>query len=222
MSDLSYIKVFLDWTEATRKLTDEEKGRLINAMVLHAKGEPTDNILTGNEAYLFPMFQLQIDRDMQEYENHLKKQRENGAKGGRPKKAEGFQKNPKNPPVSLKTQKSQDKDKEEDKDKDKEELSPLPPLPGGRRVQFRPPDLDDVRAYCAERGGKVDPERFFDYYTSNGWRVGKNPMKDWKAAVRTWERQEIGPPKQGKRGGDTGFQTGNPFLEMLEEERGKA
>ena len=49
--------------------------------------------------------------------------------------------------------------------------------------------MDEVRAYCQERGNNVDAERFIDYYTSNGWKVGKNPMKDWKAAVRTWERQ---------------------------------
>ena len=52
------------------------------------------------------------------------------------------------------------------------------------------PTLEEVKAYCSERGNKVDPERWFDYYTSNGWKVGKNPMKDWKAAVRTWERQD--------------------------------
>ena len=52
------------------------------------------------------------------------------------------------------------------------------------------PTLEEVKEYCFERGNKVDPERWFDYYTSNGWRVGKNPMKDWKAAVRTWERGE--------------------------------
>ena len=52
------------------------------------------------------------------------------------------------------------------------------------------PTLDEVKEYCSDRGNKVDPERWFDYYTSNGWKVGKNPMKDWKAAVRTWERGE--------------------------------
>lgn len=52
------------------------------------------------------------------------------------------------------------------------------------------PTLDEVKEYCSERGNKVDPERWFDYYTSNGWKVGKNPMRDWKAAVRTWERGE--------------------------------
>ena len=52
------------------------------------------------------------------------------------------------------------------------------------------PTLEDVKAYCNERNNRVDPERFIDYYTANGWKVGKNPMKDWKAAVRTWERQD--------------------------------
>ena len=54
------------------------------------------------------------------------------------------------------------------------------------------PTLEEVKEYCSERGNKVDPERWFDYYTSNGWKVGKNPMKDWKAAVRTWERTDEG------------------------------
>ena len=53
------------------------------------------------------------------------------------------------------------------------------------------PTLEDVKAYCNERNNRVDPERFIDYYTSNGWKVGKNPMKDWKAAVRTWERSDV-------------------------------
>lgn len=54
--------------------------------------------------------------------------------------------------------------------------------------RFVKPTLDEVRAYCDERRNRVDPQTFLDHYESNGWRVGKNPMKDWKAAVRTWER----------------------------------
>ena len=50
------------------------------------------------------------------------------------------------------------------------------------------PTLEEIKAYCQERQNQVDPERFLDYYTANGWKVGRNPMKDWKAAVRTWER----------------------------------
>ena len=58
------------------------------------------------------------------------------------------------------------------------------------RHSFSPPSVDDVREYCREKGYNVDPERFVDYYTSNGWKVGRNPMKDWKAALRSWERKE--------------------------------
>lgn len=58
------------------------------------------------------------------------------------------------------------------------------------RNQFSPPTVEEVKAYSAERGYNIDPNRFVDYYTSIGWKVGKNPMKDWKAAVRSWSRKE--------------------------------
>lgn len=58
--------------------------------------------------------------------------------------------------------------------------------------RFIPPTLEDVKGYCQERKNKVDPQKWIDHYTSNGWKVGKNAMKDWKAAVRTWERSEYG------------------------------
>jgi hypothetical protein len=51
------------------------------------------------------------------------------------------------------------------------------------------PTLNEVRAYCEERKNHVDPQKWFDHYCSNGWKVGRNPMKDWKAAVRTWEQE---------------------------------
>jgi len=55
--------------------------------------------------------------------------------------------------------------------------------------------------YCNERQNDVDAEKFYDYYSSNGWKVGKNAMKDWKASVRTWEKnttqqQKVSQPKQ--------------------------
>ena len=56
--------------------------------------------------------------------------------------------------------------------------------------RFAKPTLTDIQNYCIERKNNVDPQRFYDYYESNGWKVGKNSMKDWKAAVRTWERSD--------------------------------
>ena len=57
------------------------------------------------------------------------------------------------------------------------------------RKRFSPPSLDEVALYCAERNNQVNPEKWYDYYSANGWKVGKNSMKDWKAAVRLWENQ---------------------------------
>ena len=77
------------------------------------------------------------------------------------------------------------------------------------RSRFVKPTLDQIKEYCQERRNRVNPARFFDYYESNGWKVGRSPMKDWKAAVRTWEQRESKEPKQ---------KSSNPFLDMMEEE----
>ena len=68
--------------------------------------------------------------------------------------------------------------------------------------RFVKPGVEEVRAYCLERRNRVDAQKFVDYYESNGWRVGRNPMKDWKAAVRTWERNSGGRSDDSKRGSD--------------------
>ena len=57
-------------------------------------------------------------------------------------------------------------------------------------TRFTPPTVEEVAAYCRERGNTVDAERFCDFYASKGWQVGKNTMKDWRAAVRTWEKRD--------------------------------
>lgn len=70
---------------------------------------------------------------------------------------------------------------------------------GGHR--FQKPSLEDVRAYCISRSNKVDPEQFYNFYESKGWMVGKSPMKDWRASVRTWEKREkeVAPRKRETR-----------------------
>ena len=59
-----------------------------------------------------------------------------------------------------------------------------------RARRFTPPTVEDVRAYCLERGNGIDAQNFVDFYASKGWKVGSNAMKDWRAAVRTWERRD--------------------------------
>ena len=57
-----------------------------------------------------------------------------------------------------------------------------------KRKRFEKPSISDIKQYCIERNNCVNAEQFYDYYESNGWKVGKNSMKNWKAAVRTWEK----------------------------------
>lgn len=85
--------------------------------------------------------------------------------------------------MSMTCQSCQDTDIEEDIDIESDSIKE-----SKEKKRFTPPTLDEVQAYCSERHNNVDPQRFIDYYESNGWRVGRNAMKDWKAAVRSWER----------------------------------
>ena len=63
-------------------------------------------------------------------------------------------------------------------------------------TKFQKPTLAEIREYCISRGNKVDPEQFFDFYESKGWMVGNSRMKDWRAAVRTWEKRENETPRR--------------------------
>ena len=66
--------------------------------------------------------------------------------------------------------------------------------------KFVAPTIEEVKAYCAERNNNIDPEAFIDHYQSNGWRIGgKSPMRDWKAAVRQWERNDFSSGRTRKK-----------------------
>lgn len=79
---------------------------------------------------------------------------------------------------------SQKSTTEECKESKKDSMPP-------KRTRFTPPTVEEVKAYCTERGNHVDADRFVDFYTANGWTQGRGkPIKDWKACVRTWERSD--------------------------------
>ena len=64
--------------------------------------------------------------------------------------------------------------------------------------RFAPPTIEEVKSYCSERNNKINADQFVDFYSSKNWMVGKNKMKDWKAAIRTWERREQKDTKASK------------------------
>ena len=86
---------------------------------------------------------------------------------------------------------------EEDIDKEKEIEVCADESAAHTANRFRKPTFEEVSAYCKERNNNVDPQRFIDFYESKGWKVGKTPMKDWKACIRTWEKDDKSPPKKG-------------------------
>ena len=83
-----------------------------------------------------------------------------------------------------------------------------------KRKRFEKPTLSQIEQYCIERNNTVNAEQFFDYYESNGWKVGKNSMKDWKAAVRTWERNRYDQSVKSKNSKTDAM---NVVKELMEE-----
>ena len=180
MAEIPYVCLYMSYLQSLSPFTDVERGRIVTAMLNYAStGEIPQ--FEGNERFIWPSLQAQIDRDIETYQAKCARNRANGSKGGRP---------PKNPTVTPGTERffqKPKKPKEKEKEKEKENVEvDKPPT----RHRFVPPTEDEVRSYCTEKGYTVDADRFVDYYTSNGWKVGKNPMKDWKAAVRTWNGKE--------------------------------
>ena len=180
MADMTYIKLFVDYLDAIEPLGDAERGRLFTSLLEYARtGEAPQ--LGGNERFLFPMMRAQIDRDNAAMAVLSETRSRAGKSGAEAKQANAeFAKQNKQMP-NLPSKSSYDKDKDKDKDKDESIM---------RARRFTPPTLEDVSVYVRERGSNVDSQRFLDFYASKGWMVGKNPMKDWKAAVRTWEKRE--------------------------------
>lgn len=138
-----------------------------------------------------------MDQEQIKRQNYALSRSENGKKGGRPKKhneseseacenlmlstCKAYEKHTENENINtlLSINNADIKEYSSNSNKDKET---------DNNKRFKAPTVDEVRAYCKERGNDVDAEHFVSYYESNGWMVGKNRMKDWMAAVRTWER----------------------------------
>jgi hypothetical protein len=181
MADIPYVCLYARYLQTLAPFSDEERGRIMTAMLIYSTtGESP--AFDGNERFIWPTIQAQIDRDAAAYQEKCEKNRANGAKGGRPPKnqmvipeTERFLEKPKK--ANTKTNRNT---KSNDMEADK------PP----NRHKFFSPTVDEVKKYCQEQGYSVDAERFVDHYESNGWMVGRTKMKDWKAAVRNWSRKE--------------------------------
>ena len=169
-----YVPIFFDWLDVTQDLTSEEKGNLIDAVVAYASGQEYEHLLTGGVRIAFRFLKGQVDRN-----NAISEARSN-ARANKPEQNETNdnkqEQNESNSP------KEKEKEKEKENKNDKEKKS---------RTKFTPPTVDEVAAYCRERGNGIDPEYFVAYYAKQDWCLANGrKMSDWKMAVITWEKKE--------------------------------
>ena len=183
---MKYLKVWTNFREVISSLTDAEIGRLFLAMLDYVETGEEPQEFTGNERFLWAAAKRDIDMTNAKQEIL----RQNGLKGGRPKSKE----NQSEPDESKENQTEPDESLKEKKRKEKKGNE-------NNNGRFIPPTIEQVTEYCRENRISIPVTRWFNYYTANGWKVGKNPMKDWKAAVRTWERNESNDGQYGSTGG---------------------
>lgn len=190
---LEYIPFYYSYRKKLEKLSDQEVGRLVRSLLEYGETGETEE-LAGRESIAFDFIADDINRAKAAYEERCAKNQRNiekrYARQDDTNVYDGIRTNT-NVYETYQT-KDKPKDKPKDKTKDKTKDNSLPPngVSDTRAKRFTPPTLDDVSAYIRERGSNVDAQRFLDFYTAKGWMVGKNRMKDWKAAVRTWEKRD--------------------------------
>ena len=177
-----YVCLYHSYLKSVEPLNDAERGRLFTACLTYSMtGAEPD--LRGNERFVWPTIREQIDRDTKKYSDFCKKQQENIRKRWDTTVYDGTSGIP------------DDTKHTKEKEKEKENILSSPNVEDSivrtpARKRFTPPTLEEVTAYCRERQNAVDPQRFIDYYTARGWKLNKTSMKDWKAAVRTWEGKQ--------------------------------
>lgn len=172
----------IDTLSVLDEMSDEQAGVLFKAIKDYQNGL-IPNLDFGLRMAFIP-FENQFKRDAESYDKVCLKNKENGSKGGRPKK----------PTITQETQVVISKPKKADSDNDSDS--------DNNKNIFKQPTIEQVKAYCLERNKGVDPDRWFDFYVSKGWLVGKTKMKDWKASVRTWEKETLVSPINKKTNDD--------------------
>lgn len=217
----NYAALPYEYLEEMELLSDEEFGRLCRALLTYSStGETTE--LEGAERYQWKRVQMQEDRFQESYNETAKTLSEAGKKGAA--KRWGAQSND-NPATDSDSQAiapngraigaintplapNSENSNTETETNTETDTNNSPSIDGRvnntRAKRFAPPTLDEVSAYRDEIGSPVDPQAFLDYYASNGWKVGKSQMKDWKATFRNWTRREKpqaqSPPKEWPKG----------------------
>ena len=213
--------MYVDMYAPTAALSLEQKGELWDAVFKFHSGEAV--IISDPMAQMaFSFFRQVFERDAEEYERRCEKNRENVRKRWEAKDTTAYDRIESNTTVCDGIRhgtKHTDNDNDNDNDNDinippilsslrSESMSPTgdpalshekPKRASSSSVSRKPPTMDEVQAYCDERGNGLNAERFCDYYAAQGWRLSNGqPMRDWKAAVRNWEQRAMENPRASK------------------------
>ena len=172
--------LYCDQQGVFNMLPDEQAGKLIKHIFAYVNDEDpeSDDLLL---TIAFESIKTQLKRDLKKYEHYIDKQKENGRKGGRPKTQPFFDETQKTQAFFLKPKKADNVNVNvNDNVIIKENIKE-------KAARFIPPTALEVNAYMQEQGMDDLSEKFVNFYEAKGWQIGKNKMKDWKAAVRTWK-----------------------------------
>ena len=186
------IVFYRSFYEAIKELPAEEFRNAVMAIMEYGLND-SEIDTSGVAKAILIMAKPQIDKNNKRYENGLR----GGTKPKQNQNETKVEPNPNQTVTKVEPKRNQNGTKAEPKrtkpepnvndnvnvnvnDKESEEKKP----------RFSPPTLEERKKYIADNKYNVDPERFIDYYTANGWSVGKNRMKDWKAVVRNWDRSQ--------------------------------
>ena len=197
--------IYDSWLLTFSVMSDEAAGLLIKAIAAHVLGSELE--LPENMRLSAAKMFEQIDADRKHYDDKCLKLAENRTKGFQKKSnEEQLISNDEQMKGNSNSNSKSNSNSIVSNETIKEILSKESTKKAAPR--FLPPSVEEVRAYCQERKNSVDPEGFVNFYSSKGWKIGNQNMKDWKAAVRTWEKREnfTSSPKRGtKTGSDAGI-----------------
>lgn len=191
---LSYLQIFSDKVELLEPFDDAERGRLLTAMLAYAL-QDTEIPLTGNERYVWPVFRQMIDQSKAALHNKQAAGKARHDSSAQQTAAES-QQSAADGSSDQQTGSSDQQAAAEGHINQESRINNQDPRiknyeKGSKRARFTPPTVDEVAAYAREKGLSMDAQRFCDYFTSNGWKVGgKAPMQDWKAAARNWASRD--------------------------------
>lgn len=182
--------IYYDYPERFQYLSDAQFRQLIIAILSYAKTRQEPDIQDITVKVAFGVAKCDVDKNNHKYDSICERNRQNGQNGGRPAEKRLTDKTENNPVASNGTQDNPKVTVIVKRDSDRDSDNKGNVRKRTTHTAFSPPSVDDVRTYCKERKNSVEAQRFVDFYSSKGWKVGNQPMKDWKAAVRTWEQRD--------------------------------